>query len=68
VRSASGFRASRRAARFGEFCGVFVGVVVAARGLFKEQVRLEALTRFFGLTARSPNGRTNFDKPAGSRS
>jgi hypothetical protein len=25
-------------------------------------VRLEALTRFFGLTARSPNGRTNFDK------
>jgi hypothetical protein len=27
--------------------------------------RLEALTRFFGLTARSPKGRTNFDNRTG---
>jgi hypothetical protein len=33
----------------------------AARGLFKEWMRLEALTRFFGLTARSPKSRTTFD-------
>ena len=33
----------------------------AARGLFKRRVRLEALTRFLGLTARSPKSRTTFD-------
>ncbi|MDQ1524095.1 MAG: hypothetical protein QOE47_2019 [Pyrinomonadaceae bacterium] len=65
VGASSGFQLRGRASHFGEFCGVFVSCVRAARGLFRGWVRLEASTRFFGLSARSPNGRTNFDNPTG---